>query len=95
MAVALSESERVQRMGQISKAMLSPETLVLRIVYRDEKNHRRRRVVSPIKFIGEKAFSALCLCREEPRTFKIENCEEIELLKAEEVLAPVQIEELE
>jgi predicted DNA-binding transcriptional regulator YafY len=92
--MVLTESERVQRMGQISKAMLSPETLVLRIVYRDEKGQRRRRVVSPIKFIGEKAFSALCLCREEPRTFKIERCEEIELLKSDDVLAPVQIEEL-
>lgn len=92
--MVLAESERVARMGVISKAMLSPETFVLRIIYRDEKNQRRRRVVSPIKFLGEKAFSALCLCREEPRTFKIERCEEVELLKSEEVLAPVQIEEL-
>lgn len=89
-----TESERTERMGMITKSMQSPETLCLRIIYIDEKGKRRRRVVSPIRFIGQEAFSALCLCREEPRTFKIERCEKIELLNSADILMPVEIEEL-
>lgn len=91
----LVESDRVKRMGLISKAMQAPESFVLRIIYKDEKGVKRRRVVSPIRFVGQEAFSALCLCREQPRTFKFDRCESMEILPAADVLMPVAIEEVE
>ena len=73
----------------IRRAMQRPDDLVLAIDYTDSKGVPSRRVVSPIRFLSSNRFLALCLCREEPRQFYLERCNNPELQAAAEVLMPV------
>jgi predicted DNA-binding transcriptional regulator YafY len=79
----------------VSMAMQAQDDWVLSIVYTTKDKTRTRRIVSPIRFIGQDKFEALCLCREEPRHFIFAQCEDVHLVHASEVLMPVEIEVLE
>lgn len=79
----------------VSMAMQAQDDFVLSLVYTGKDGARTRRIVSPIRFIDQDRFQALCLCREEPRHFLFEKCDEVQLVHASEVLMPVEIEVLE
>ncbi len=78
----------------IRKAMIAHDDYVLEIQYRDRKKKLTTRVVSPIRFLGKDRFLALCLCREEPRMFCIDYCEQVLLKPAWDYVMPVAMEEL-
>ena len=78
----------------IRKALLAPESFVLRMVYSDKSGARTERVVSPIRILEGKAMLALCLCREDCRRFELERCTAVELLDANDVLMPVELKVL-
>ena len=77
----------------LRRAMQDSDNYVIEMDYADAKGNRTHRVVSPIRFVGNYRFLGLCLCREEPRQFQLERCENIRLLPASEVLMPMPIEE--
>ena len=76
----------------ISKAMQDPDNLVIELQYTDRKQQQTRRVVSPIKFVSADRFMALCLCREEPRVFSMNECRNVALKPAWDYLMPVEME---
>ena len=45
--------------------------------------------MSPIWFLGQDPFLALCLSREEPRQFYLERCHNVRLAPAAEFVMPV------
>ena len=71
------------------QAMNRPDDLVVQLDYTDSKGIATRRVVSPIRFLSQDRFLALCLCREEPRQFYLNRCRNLRLKPACEVLMPV------
>lgn len=73
----------------IRRAMNHPEDLVVQLDYTDSKGATSRRVVSPIRYLSQERFLALCLCREEPRQFYLERCHNVRLEQASNVLMPV------
>jgi predicted DNA-binding transcriptional regulator YafY len=73
----------------LKKAMQNPDDFVIAFEYLDNEGIRTKRVVSPIRFLAENRFLALCLCREEPRQFHLDRCFQIELVRAQDVLMPV------
>ncbi len=75
----------------IFKAIQDSDNLVVKFEYIDSKGEMTRRVVSPIRFLGQKRFLALCLSREEPRQFYLERCTNLEIRGAHEFLMPVAI----
>lgn len=90
------QATAVDRIGILTKAMAAPESFAIRMVYVDGKGNRTRRVVSPTQLDqGTGKFVALCLCRQEPRSFKLDNVEAMEIIPASEVFAPVEIEDLQ
>lgn len=90
------QATEVDRIGILTKAMAAPESFAVRMVYVDGKGKRTRRVVSPTQLDQATGkFVALCLCRQEPRSFKLDSVESMEILPASEVFAPVEIEELQ
>lgn len=70
------------------------DVFALKITYRDADGSVTRRIVSPIKMTGPDRFDALCLCRQEPRTFLFKGVIDAVLIHASEVLAPVEVEVL-
>jgi predicted DNA-binding transcriptional regulator YafY len=81
--------------NQLRRAMMDADTFVVELTYRDSKGQRTRRVVSPIRFVGDDRMLALCLCREEPRQFYLSRCEDVRLIPAAEVIMPVPMRPLE
>lgn len=75
----------------ICRAMHQPDDLVVTFEYCDAKGVTTRRVVSPIRFLGQDRFLALCLSREEPRQFYVERCQNVRLAPAASFLMPVEI----
>jgi len=73
----------------ISRAMHQSDDLVVEFDYCDAKGARTHRVVSPIRFLGQDRFLALCLSREEPRQFYLKRCQNVRLGLAADVLMPV------
>jgi predicted DNA-binding transcriptional regulator YafY len=73
----------------ISRAMHQPDDLVVEFDYRDAHGAATHRVVSPIRFLGRNRFLALCLCREEPRQFYLDRCQNVRLEPAADFLMPV------
>ncbi|MEO1528059.1 MAG: hypothetical protein AAFX06_21725 [Planctomycetota bacterium] len=80
---------------ELRHAMLDSETFVVELIYRDSAGARTRRVVSPIRFVGENRFLGLCLCREEPRQFYLSRCESVRLIPSAEVIMPMPMETLD
>ena len=81
--------------NELRRAMMDSETFVIEMVYSDAKGNRTRRVVSPIRFVGDDRFLGLCLCREEPRQFYLSRCEDVRLIPAAEVIMPMPMVHVE
>lgn len=75
----------------IARAMQDSDHWAIRMDYRDRKGAVTSRFISPIRFLSSDRFLALCLCREEPRQFYLDRCEDISLIPADEILMPMQI----
>ncbi|MCA9140431.1 MAG: hypothetical protein KDB00_26855 [Planctomycetales bacterium] len=76
----------------LRRAMIDSETFVVEMVYSDSKGNQTRRIVSPIRFVGDDRFLGLCLCREEPRQFYLNRCTEVRLIPAAEVIMPMPMQ---
>ncbi|WP_198953692.1 hypothetical protein [Rhodopirellula sp. MGV] len=76
----------------LRRAMIDSETFVVELEYADAKGNLTRRIVSPIRFVGNDRVLALCLCREEPRQFYLSRCSNVRLLPAVEVIMPVPMQ---
>ncbi len=76
----------------LRRAMQDSDNYVIEMDYCDASGQRTRRVVSPIRFVGNYRFLGLCLCREAPRQFQLSRCENIRLLPASDVLMPLPIQ---
>lgn len=79
----------------VSLAMQCQDDFVLELTYTDKRGAKTRRTVSPVRFVDQHQFAALCLCREEPRCFYFARCSDVLLVHASEVVMPVEIETLE
>jgi predicted DNA-binding transcriptional regulator YafY len=73
----------------IARALRQADDLVLVFDYLDAKGVATRRVVSPIRFLGNDRFLALCLSREEPRQFYLARCQNLQLDWAANFVMPV------
>lgn len=93
-----TKNRKAQTMRQmIARAMQHPDDWVCKIVYQDKDGRRTRRVVSPVRYSNESRQSvmALCLCRQENRFFKLSGITSMEMVRANDVLMPHTIEEIE
>lgn len=79
------------RRGIIALIMEAPDDVVAVIKYRDEWGRVTERIVSPVRFLDGGRFLALCLCRQQNRTFYLGRCLSIRARAAADVLAPVDI----
>ena len=77
----------------LRRAMQDSDTFVIAMDYCAADGKRTTRYVSPIRFVGDDRFLALCLCREAPRQFQISRCESVRLIPSAEVLMPMPIHE--
>ncbi len=77
--------------NDLRRAMHDSDHYVIEMDYKDSKGIRTRRTVSPIRFVGKDRVLAMCLCREQPRQFYLDRCENIRLIPADEVLMPMPI----
>ena len=77
----------------ITMAMMAHDDFVFTFDYTDNKGIETHRVVSPIKFVGPDRFLGLCLSREEPRSFYLSRCRNIQLAPAAEFLMPVEMQQ--
>jgi len=75
----------------VYRAMHQSDDLVIAFDYCDAKGARTRRIVSPIRFLGNDRFLALCLSREEPRQFHVQRCQNMRLERAADFLMPVEL----
>jgi len=75
----------------IFQAIICPDDYVLSFEYTDRHGVRTRRIASPIRFLSDDRFLALCLCREEPRQFYLWRCRNIQLVDATDILMPEEI----
>jgi predicted DNA-binding transcriptional regulator YafY len=73
----------------IFRAIHQSDDLVIEFDYSDSKGIPTHRVVSPIRFLGNNRFLALCLSREEPRQFYLERCANLKLEPAANFLMPL------
>ena len=73
----------------ITRAMHDPDHFVVELDYLDSKGERTHRVISPIRFLSSNRLLALCLCREQPRQFHLSRCDNVKLLRAEQVMMPM------
>lgn len=73
----------------LNRAMHDCDRYVIKLDYTDSKGQTTRRVVSPIRFLGGNRMLALCLCREAPRQFHLNRCQNVRLCPAEQVMMPV------
>ncbi len=81
-------------MKSLIRRAIQNEDLVLVLTYTDSKGEQTRRVVSPIRFLGNDRFLALCLSREEPRQFYFDRCSQLSLDRASHYIMPVPIHHL-
>ena len=75
----------------IARVMQQTDDLVIVIEYEGKDGAVTRRVVSPIRFVGEDRFLALCLSREEPRQFYIGRCRSVRVDLAGNYIMPVEM----
>jgi len=81
---------------QLIQFSLMSGECVLQIEYRDKKGQITRRKVSPIRWNDDQSkVLALCLCREIPRWFEVEQIMAAEQVPEESVLMPETIEILD
>ena len=75
----------------LSRAMTNPDDLVVELKYTDSKGKTTSRVVSPIRFLKNGQFLALCLSRCAPRQFQLDRCAELKLSPASHFVMPVPL----
>lgn len=75
----------------IERVMQQSDDLVIVIDYKGKDGAVTRRVVSPIRFVGQDRFLALCLSREEPRQFYIDRCSNVRVDLAGNYTMPVEM----
>jgi predicted DNA-binding transcriptional regulator YafY len=85
---------RSQFRSVIQRVIEQSDDLVLVLEYRSKNGERTRRVVSPIRLEGDSRFLALCLSRQEPRQFYIDQCQSIRVDLAMRYVMPVELEVL-
>jgi len=74
--------------------MVDADNVVIAVDYRDSHGRRSQRVISPVRWLRDgQAFTALCLGREECRTFRLDRCLAVELVASATVLMPAPISE--
>lgn len=73
----------------LRRAMQDSDNYVIHLDYLDSEGNRTTRYISPIRFVGQDRLLALCLCREAPRQFYLDRCENVRLIPACEVLMPM------
>ena len=78
----------------IERVMQQTDDLVLVLDYEGKDGSRTRRVVSPIRFVAENRFLALCLSREEPRQFYLDRCSNVRVGLSGNYVMPVEIQSL-
>ena len=87
------EMPRMSDRQKIAKAMDDCEKWVIEFEYCDSKDNHSRRVVSPVRWTRDKrSFVALCLVRQECRTFTLERCSNVLLGKACDHVMPVDLD---
>lgn len=79
----------------INQGMRDSSQWVVKLIYRDRSGKITIRTVSPIRWLDAKSFLALCLCRQEPREFKLRRCIAAQLIPEHEVLMPVRLDVIE
>ena len=73
------------------QAMHNHDELVIEFHYTDSKGQQTRRVASPIRFLADNRFLALCLSREQPRQFYFDRCSNMHLRRACDFVMPVEL----
>lgn len=73
------------------RAILQSDDLVVVFDYVDSKGNSTRRVVSPIRLLGDTHFLGLCLSREEPRQFQLSRCKNLKIDAASNYVMPVEL----
>ncbi|MEM1228356.1 MAG: hypothetical protein AAGJ40_21915 [Planctomycetota bacterium] len=73
----------------LQAAMADPDAFVLELAYEDSTGQRTKRVVSPIRFVTRDRFLGLCLCRQQPRQFRLTGCSEFRLIPSAQVVMPI------
>lgn len=77
---------------KIAAAMSNPDRWVIRFRYLNARGESTCRMASPVRWSRSgDAFVALCLCREECRTFRVDRCSDMEMVESDKVLMPVAI----
>lgn len=79
---------------RLHAALRDRDGWAIRLLYRDSGGVVTRRIVSPTR-MGRSVMSATCWCRQEPRDFRFDGILEAVLVPAWDVLAPVEIEEID
>ncbi len=75
----------------ISRVMQQSDDLVIVLEYSGKDGTTTRRVVSPIRFVGSDRFLGLCLSREEPRQFYLDQCRNVRVDLAMNYTMPVEL----
>lgn len=91
-ATTLPATMRIAKL--IERVMQQTDDLVLVLDYEGKDGSRTRRVVSPIRFVAENRFLALCLSREEPRQFYLDRCSNVRVGLSGNYVMPVEIQTL-
>jgi predicted DNA-binding transcriptional regulator YafY len=79
----------------LSRAMQAADDYVISLDYVDSHGAITRRIVSPIRFLPGGRFLGLCMCREEPRQFYLNRCQNVRLCRAADFVMPVPVITLE
>ena len=92
---ALVDQKTINRIvGLVSRVMQQTDDLVIVLEYVGKDGSVTRRVVSPIRFVGPDRFLALCLSREEPRQFVLNQCRNVRVDLAARYTMPVELQTL-
>ena len=75
----------------IARVMQQSDDMVVVVEYCGNDGLITRRVVSPIRFVGEDRFLGLCLSREEPRQFYLNQCRNVRVDLAMNYTMPVEL----
>ena len=78
----------------IQKTIHCHEDFVVEFSYCDSKGKKTRRVVSPIRLLGNDRFLGLCLSREEPRQFYLKRCDAMQMQPACNYMMPLEAVEV-
>jgi predicted DNA-binding transcriptional regulator YafY len=79
------------KIGMINRSMRDSDHWAIKIRYEDAEGEITDRFVSPIKWFDTKSFLALCLSRESPRRFYIDNIHNLRAVPAHELQMPTPI----